>query len=114
MTGWWRRRTARLSGRLGVRMRSALAAAAVVALAALVGGVTLVIAARLILTDNIDQSTGQRAAQVAAALGDADGAGLAATLRPSPGDRTVVQVVDGAGRVVAASAAVAGVAPISP
>jgi signal transduction histidine kinase len=105
---------ARISGRLGVRMRSAIAAAAVVAIAALVSGATLVIAARLILTNNIDQSTGQRSAQVAAALGEADGAGLTATLRPSAGDRTVVQVVDGTGRVVAASAAVAGVAPISP
>jgi len=114
MTGWLRRRTARMSGRLGVRMRSALAAAVVVAIAALVSGATLVVAARLILTDNIDQSTGQRAAQVAAALGEAGGAGLTATLRPSPGDRTVVQVIDGTGRVVAASAAVAGVAPISP
>ncbi|GAB3829480.1 sensor histidine kinase [Dactylosporangium cerinum] len=108
MTSWWR------NGRLGVRMRSALAAAAVVAIAALASGAALVVAARLILTDNVDQSTTQRAAQVAAALGDADGAGLAATLRPSARDRTVVQVVDGTGRVVSASAAVGGAGPISP
>ncbi|GAA3214361.1 sensor histidine kinase [Dactylosporangium siamense] len=110
----WRRLPRRLSARLGVRMRSALAAAAVVAIAALVSGAVLVVASRLILTDNVDQSTGQRAAQVAAALGDADGAGLAATLRPSARDRTVVQVVDGTGRVVSASAAVGGAEPISP
>ncbi|MGI5183877.1 sensor histidine kinase [Dactylosporangium sp. CA-152071] len=110
MTRWW----GRLTGRFGVRMRSALAAAAVVAVAALASGATLVVAARFILTDNIDQAIGQRATQVAAALGTADGAGLAATLRPTARDRTVVQVVDGGGRVVAASAAVAGSGAISP
>ncbi|MFF5229562.1 sensor histidine kinase [Dactylosporangium sp. NPDC000521] len=103
-----------MTGRFGVRMRSALAAAAVVAVAALASGATLVAGARFILTQNIDQAIGQRATQVAGALGAADGAGLTATLRPSARDRTVVQVVDGGGRVVAASAAVAGIAAISP
>ncbi|WP_432840763.1 sensor histidine kinase [Dactylosporangium sp. CA-092794] len=98
---------------LGVRMRSALAAAAVVAGASVLSGITLVVAARLILMQNVDQSTGERAAQVAAALGDG-GAGLATVLRPSPRDRTVVQVVDPDGRVVGASAGIGGAAPISP
>ncbi|GAA2350413.1 ATP-binding protein [Dactylosporangium salmoneum] len=103
----------KLGERLGVRMRSALAAAAVVAIAAVLSGIALVIAARIILDQNVDQSTTERAAQVAGALGDG-GSGLAAALRPSPRDRTIVQVVDADGRVVAASAAVGGVGPISP
>ncbi|MET7396472.1 HAMP domain-containing sensor histidine kinase [Dactylosporangium sp. NPDC005572] len=102
-----------LANRLGVRMRSALAAAAVVAIASVLSGVALVVASRIILTQNVDQSTTQRAVQVAAALGDG-GAGLAAALRPSPRDRTIVQVVDADGRVVAASASVGGADPISP
>src|SRR5690349_9911526 len=92
----------RVARRLGVRMRSALAAAGVVAVASVLTGIAFVVAARLILTDNVDQSTSQRAAQVAAALSDTDGASLNAVLRPSPRDRTVVQVLDAAGRVIAA------------
>ncbi|MFB9180443.1 sensor histidine kinase [Dactylosporangium sucinum] len=106
-------RVGRLQQRVGVRMRSALAAAAVVAIASVLSGVALVVAARIILIQNVDQSTTQRATQVAAALGDG-GAGLTAVLRPSPRDRTIVQVVGADGRVVAASAEVGGADPISP
>ncbi|WP_426502892.1 sensor histidine kinase [Dactylosporangium sp. McL0621] len=105
---------ARLRERLGVRMRSALAAAAVVAVAAVLSGVALVVAARVILTQNIDQSATERATQVTAAVGDGGGAGLTAALRPSPRDRTIVQVIDVDGRIVAASASVGGAGPISP
>ncbi|MEU7872567.1 HAMP domain-containing sensor histidine kinase [Dactylosporangium sp. NPDC049140] len=108
-----RRFAARLRERLGVRMRSALAAAAIVAIAAVLSGVALVIAARIILTQNIDQSATQRATQVTAAVTDG-GAGLTAALRPSPRDRTIVQVLDADGRIVAASASVGGAGPISP
>ncbi|MGI5239932.1 sensor histidine kinase [Dactylosporangium sp. CA-139066] len=103
----------RLRERLGVRMRSALAAAAVVAIASVLSGIALVVAARIILDQNVDQSTSQRAAQVADALG-AGGAGLTAALRPSPHDRTIVQVVDERGRVIAASALIGGAGPMSP
>src|SRR5258706_2489234 len=102
-----------LRERLGVRMRSALAAAAVVAIAAVLSGIALVVAARIILTQNVDQSTTQRATQIAGALGEG-GAGLTAALRPSPHDRTIVQVVDAGGRVVAASSLISGVGPVSP
>lgn len=103
----------RFRQRVGVRMRSALAASAVVAVASVLTGVTFVVAARLILTGNVDQITSDRAAQVAAALDDPDAATLVAVMRPSPRDRTIVQVVDPTGRVVAASAAIAGAQPIS-
>ncbi|WP_432968971.1 sensor histidine kinase [Dactylosporangium sp. CA-233914] len=107
-----RRLAERIRQRLGVRMRSALAAAAVVAVASMLTGVTFVIAARMILTRNVDQSTGDRAAQVADALGDGEAA-LSAVMRPSLRDRTIVQVLDGNGKVLQASALIAGAQPIS-
>ncbi|MEV8514598.1 HAMP domain-containing sensor histidine kinase [Dactylosporangium sp. NPDC051484] len=103
----------RIRNRLGVRMRSALAASAVVAVASVLTGVTFVVAARFILTGNVDQNTSDRAAQIAGALDDGDRVTLLAVLSPSPRDRTIAQVVDATGRVVAASAAISGVGPIS-
>nr|BFE60506.1 ATP-binding protein [Dactylosporangium thailandense] len=101
----------RIRQRLGVRMRSALAASAVVAVASVLTGVAFVIAARLILTGNVDQDTSDRAAQVAGALDD--DAALAAVMRPSLRDRTVVQVLGADGRVLRASVLIAGAQPIS-
>jgi signal transduction histidine kinase len=103
----------RLRRRLGIQLRSALAAAMVVAFASVLTGVAFVAAAHLILLDNVRQSAGQRAAQVAAAVGNTSTASLTAALRPSPRDRTIVQVLDPTGRVIAASAAVSGAEPIS-
>jgi signal transduction histidine kinase len=94
-------------------MRSALAAALVVAVASVLAGVAFLVASRLILLDNVNQSATQRAGQVAAAVGETGTTRLTTALRPSPRDRTVVQVIDPTGRVVAASAAVGGVDPIS-
>ncbi|WP_433203041.1 sensor histidine kinase [Dactylosporangium sp. CS-047395] len=101
----------RIRQRLGVRMRSALAAAAVVAVASVLTGIAFVVAARIILTGNVDQDTGDRAAQVAGALDDE--AALAAVMRPSLRDRTVVQVLGPDGKVLRASALIAGAQPIS-
>ncbi|MFG2041733.1 sensor histidine kinase [Dactylosporangium sp. NPDC048998] len=103
----------RIRNRLGVRMRSALAASAVVAVASVFTGVAFVVAARFILTGNVDQNTFDRAAQIAGTLDDSDRATLLAVLSPSPRDRTIAQVVDPTGRVVAASAAISGAGPIS-
>ena len=97
--------------RLGVRLRSALAAAVVVAVASLLAGAVLLVTARGILLDNISTATGDRAAQVAAAL--KTGSDLTTLLRPSARDRTVVQVLDVAGQVVGRSDALAGQGPIS-
>ncbi|MFI5909831.1 sensor histidine kinase [Dactylosporangium sp. NPDC051541] len=102
----------RMRQRLGVRMRSALAASAVVAVASVFTGIAFVVAARVILTRNVDQDTGDRAAQVAGALDD--DAALAAMMRPSLRDRTVVQVLDAGGHVLRASALITGAQPISP
>lgn len=103
---------------LGVRLRSALAAAAVVGIACVVTGAALVVTAHHLLADGVDRAATQRAAQVAALIGDSPGADpapdLAAAVRSTPGDDTVVQVLDPTGAVVAASEPVAGVGPVSP
>jgi signal transduction histidine kinase len=107
LAGWLRQR-------LGVRLRTALAAAGVVAVASVLTGIALVVTAHYILEGGVDQTAGQRAAQVAAVVGDGTGPDLAAAVRSVPGDRTVVQVLDPAGAVVAASASVTGAGPVSP
>jgi hypothetical protein len=104
----------RFRRRLGVRMRSALAAALVVAAASVLTGVALVIAAHYILLDNINQNATQRADQIAGQLALGGPAALAAAIHPSPRDRTVVQVVDADGHVLAASTAFRGAPPIAP
>ncbi|WP_433042818.1 sensor histidine kinase [Dactylosporangium sp. CS-033363] len=107
-----RRYAERIRQRLGVRMRSALAASAVVAIASVLTGVAFVIAARLILTGNVDQSAGDRAAQIAGALGDEEA--LTAVIQPSLRDRTVVQVLGADGTVLRSSTLLTGAQPISP
>src|SRR5690348_6138517 len=103
MHGMRPRLAGRLRQRLGVRMRTALAAAGVVAVASVLTGVALVVAAHYILEDGVDQAASQRAAQVAAEVGGGGDPDLAAAIRSVPGDRTVVQILDPAGTVVAAS-----------
>ncbi|MGR6319836.1 HAMP domain-containing sensor histidine kinase [Micromonospora soli] len=103
-----------LRRRLGVRLRSALAAALVVAFAFAVGAAAFVFTARADLAGNVDAAARQRADEVAAAVAGGNQDALAQTLKPSPGEQTLVQVLDPSGRVVSASAALAGVAPLSP
>ncbi|MDW3845714.1 HAMP domain-containing histidine kinase [Micromonospora sp. BRA006-A] len=105
--GWIRRY-------LGVRLRSALAAATVVAAAFAVGAAAFVLIARADLASNVDATARQRAAEVVAAVAAGDRDALAQTLKPSPGEQTLVQVLDPSGRVEAASAALGGAAPLSP
>jgi signal transduction histidine kinase len=93
-------------------MRSALAAAFVVAVVSILAGGVLLVTARQILVSNVDNAADDRAAQVEAALGGG-GASLGSLLRPSARWRSVVQVVDANGTVVAASDAVLGQQPLS-
>src|SRR4051812_30607126 len=102
-----------LRRRAGVRMRSALAAALVVAVVSVLAGIVLLVTARGILVDNANNAARDRAGQVAAALGSSD-VDLTALLRPTARERTVVQVLDATGKVVAASPALAGQPPMSP
>ncbi|NMO50008.1 HAMP domain-containing histidine kinase [Actinoplanes sp. TBRC 11911] len=101
----------RLRRRLGVRMRSALAAGVVVAVASLLAGGVLLLTARWVLVNNVNAAATVRADQVSAALAAGDQSALQTALRAP--DRTVTQVLDPAGRVIGASAAVAGEAPVS-
>ncbi|MGW4946893.1 sensor histidine kinase [Actinoplanes sp. NPDC004185] len=101
----------RFKRRLGVRLRSALAAAVVVVVASLLSGGVLLIIARTVLLNNITAAATDRATQVVGALRGGDD--LSTLLRPSARERTVVQVIDAAGGVAAASDALAGQAPIS-
>lgn len=104
----------RLRRRLGVRMRSALAAALVVAAASVLTGVALAITAHYILLDTVDQNATQRADQIAAQLASNGLEDSSPVTNTSPRDHTVVQVIDDRNAVVAASYAVAGAGPISP
>ncbi|MEU3458142.1 HAMP domain-containing sensor histidine kinase [Micromonospora sp. NPDC006766] len=99
--------------RLGVRLRSALAAALAVAFAFAVAAAAFVYLARADLTGNVDAAARQRAAEVASAVAAGDQVALAQTLKPSPREQTLVQVLAPSGRVEAASAALAGTAPLS-
>jgi signal transduction histidine kinase len=97
-----------------VRLRSAFAAAAVVACAVGVAAVVFVATARATLTGNVDAAATQRAAEVVAAIRTGDSTRLEQNLQPSAGEQTVVQIVNNAGVVVAASAAIAGEPPLTP
>jgi uncharacterized membrane protein len=74
-------------------MRSALAAAAVVAVATVLSGAALLFIAWQVLLDNVNNAAGDRASQVAAAVRGGDSGTLAAALRPAAGERAIVQVL---------------------
>ncbi|GGK78115.1 sensor histidine kinase [Mangrovihabitans endophyticus] len=97
----------RLLRRRGVRVRSALAAGAVVAVASVLAGAALLLTARIILRDNATVAATNRADQIASAV--RAGAGDA----PIGPDRTVVQILDASGHVLAASSTLSPTEPIS-
>ncbi|BCB89593.1 two-component sensor histidine kinase [Phytohabitans suffuscus] len=101
---WW----SRLGG---VRLRSALAAACVVAVAVVVAGLIFVATARSTLTDNVDAAAAQRADQAAAAL--RAGEDPLEEVRPDANDQALIQILDPSGAVIAASPELAGVPPIT-
>src|ERR1700761_1995798 len=92
--------------RMGVRMRSALAAGLVVAVASVLAGVVLLITAHGILMDNITTAANDRLTQVMS-----DVRANQAISSPAS-DRSVVQVLDASGTVVDASSSISGAAPI--
>lgn len=88
-----------------MRVRVTLAAVIVVAVALAVGGAWVVNAHRVSLIDNIETAARLRARDVAATIA----AGVPALpLAVTPGDESVVQVVDARGAVVTASTNVVG------
>jgi signal transduction histidine kinase len=100
--------------RAGVRLRSALAAALVVAVVSILAGIVLLVTARGILIGNATTAARDRAAQVVAALTGGGSADLTALLRPTAREHTVVQVLDATGTVLDASPDLAGQPPMSP
>ena len=99
---------------MGVRMRSALAAGLVVAVVVVLAGGLLLITARSVLMNTITTTATDRANQIGALLTEGNQAALTAALRPTARERSVVQVLDAAGTVVAESDAITGVPAISP
>jgi hypothetical protein len=98
--------------RLGaVRVRTTVAAVAVVGLALLAGGVSLVAVTQRSLLSSVDDAARARARDVAAL---AAGGGLPATLADTGEETALVQVVDRSGRVLAVSANLEGEEPVAP
>ena len=87
----------------GVRTRSALAAALVVAAALTLSTTAFLALYRQAMAQRVDDSTTQRAQEIANEVG-VTGGRLSPTLPRRAGEVTVVQVLDPAGRVVASSA----------
>lgn len=102
-----------LRKRLGVRMRSALAAGVVVVLASVFAGAILLFVARGILLDNVNSAASDRTAQVTAALTAQNAAALEVALRSSGAGRSLAQVVTSDGEVVGASEAISGLPAMS-
>ena len=102
---------ASLRRRLGVRLRSALAAVVVVAVATLLAGVVLLATARGILLDNVNTTANDKLAQVVAAA--ANGSDMAALLRPTVRERAIVQIIDASGAVTVSSEPDAGRQPVA-
>jgi signal transduction histidine kinase len=92
---------ASLRRRLGVRLRSALAAVVVVAAATLLAGVVLLATARGILLENVNTAADDKLTQVTDAV--ENGSDLTTLLRPSVRERAMVQIVDSTGEVTLTS-----------
>lgn len=86
-----------------MRVRTTAGAVAVVGVALVVGAVALVLVLRANLTGNVRAAAELRAGEIAATL-----AAGTPSLAVDPPDEQVIQILDRAGRVVAASANVAG------
>lgn len=91
--GWWRRRS--------IRLRTTALAVAVVGVALLAGAVALVAMLREALTDGVERSARQQAESSAEVVA----AGGTPGLLDDDDDDAVAQVLDGDGRVIAASEA---------
>jgi signal transduction histidine kinase len=98
-----------------VRVRTTVAAVAVVGVAMLVGAVVLVVVLRSTLTREVQAAARLRAEDVAAVLAAGAGSGAAGSGSPAvdDADELLVQVLDEGGRVVAASTNVAGLPAVA-
>jgi signal transduction histidine kinase len=98
-----------------VRVRTTVAAVAVVGVAMVVGAVVMVVVLRSTLTREVRAAARLRAEDVAAVLAAGGGSGAAGpgTLAVDDADELLIQVLDGGGRVVAASPNAEGRPPVA-
>ena len=98
-----------------VRVRTTVAAVAVVGVAMVVGAVVMVVVLRSTLTREVRAAARLRAEDVAAVLaaGAGPGAGGPGPLAVDDADELLIQVLDGGGRVVAASPNAEGRPPVA-
>ena len=98
-----------------VRVRTTVAAVAVVGVAMVVGAVVMVVVLRSTLTREVRAAARLRAEDVAAVLAAGGGSGVAGpgTLAVDDADELLIQVLDGGGRVVAASPNTEGRPPVA-
>jgi signal transduction histidine kinase len=98
-----------------VRVRTTVAAVAVVGVAMVVGAVVMVVELRSTLTREVRAAARLRAEDVAAVLAAGAGSGAAGpgTLAVDDADELLIQVLDGGGRVVAASPNAEGRPPVA-
>ena len=98
-----------------VRLRTTVAAVAVVGVAMVVGAVVMVVVLRGTLTREVQAAARLRAEDVAAVLAAGAGSGAASpgTLAVDEADELLIQVLDGGGRVVAASPNAEGRPPVA-
>jgi signal transduction histidine kinase len=103
----------RLRGWLGVRLRSALAAVAVVAVVLAVAAGAFLVLHRQALVEVVDAAATERASALADQVATSDQSGIEQLLVTPPGESTVIQVLDQRGSVLWASVDARG-GPVSP
>ena len=104
-------RTRRYRG--GVRLRTTIVASIVVAVALILGAVALVLLLDKSLTHALTAAADQRSADIASQLQTQASSADLSLLAPTPSELSIVQVIDGRGHVVAASAAIQGEPPLT-
>ncbi len=96
-----------------VRVRSTIAATAVILVGSIVGSTVLIVLLQRTLTATVESNADARAAEVARLLTGSDTAGLARDLEQNTAEGQVVQVIDSNGAVVASSSLRAADRPLS-
>lgn len=100
--------TARWWSRSGIRIRTTVVAVAASAVAILLGAIALLLILDLRLTASTEQAVTVRLQDLSAQVANKDPAGIQAFAGSTPGDTTVVQVIDESGRVLVASLSIEG------
>lgn len=97
---WW--------GRRGIRARSTIVVVVTVALTLALGAATVVLVVQAALTNSVTETVTQRAQEITGQIAADDLDAAATSAQATPGDLTVVQVLDSTGAVLVASPAITG------